>query len=102
VDQDLRTIPVRLLVPEQDSRVATPDNAPIRPPRASLDRIDWSQRHGVPNPYNASDKGIADLPAHKEPEGAPVLLGYSKLESTVLYLGIEVDDAHEMAEQTEV
>jgi hypothetical protein len=30
------------------------------------------------------------------------LLGHSKLESTVRYLGIEVDDALEMAEQTEV
>lgn len=29
-------------------------------------------------------------------------LGHSKLESTVRYLGIEVDDALEMAEQTEV
>jgi len=29
------------------------------------------------------------------------LLGHSKLESTVRYLGIEVDDALEMAEQTE-
>jgi site-specific recombinase XerC len=31
-----------------------------------------------------------------------LLLGHSKLESTVPYLGIEVDDALEMAEQTEV
>jgi len=30
-----------------------------------------------------------------------LLLGHSKLESTVRYLGIEVDDAIEMAEQTE-
>jgi integrase len=30
-----------------------------------------------------------------------LLLGHSKLESTVRYLGIEVDDALEMAEQTE-
>jgi len=30
------------------------------------------------------------------------LLGHAKLESTVRYLGIEVDDALEMAEQTEV
>jgi len=30
------------------------------------------------------------------------LLGHSKLESTVRYLGIEVDDALEIAEQTEV
>jgi site-specific recombinase XerD len=31
-----------------------------------------------------------------------LLLGHSKLESTVRYLGIEVNDALEMAEQTEV
>jgi integrase len=30
-----------------------------------------------------------------------LLLGHRKLESTVRYLGIEVDDALEMAEQTE-
>lgn len=31
-----------------------------------------------------------------------LLLGHMKLESTVRYLSIEVDDALEMAEQTEV
>ncbi len=31
-----------------------------------------------------------------------LLLGHAKLESTVRYLGIEVDDALEVAEQTEV
>jgi site-specific recombinase XerC len=31
-----------------------------------------------------------------------LLLGYSKLESTVRYLGIEVDDALEISEQTPV
>jgi integrase len=31
-----------------------------------------------------------------------ILLGHTKLESTVRYLGIEVDGALEMAEQTEV
>jgi len=31
-----------------------------------------------------------------------ILLGHTKLESTVRYLGVEVDDALEMAEQTEV
>jgi site-specific recombinase XerD len=30
-----------------------------------------------------------------------LLLGHAKLESTVRYLGIEIDDALEMAEQTE-
>ncbi len=31
-----------------------------------------------------------------------LLLGHTKLESTVTYLGIEVDDALEIAEQTEI
>jgi len=31
-----------------------------------------------------------------------LLLGHSKLESTVRYFGIDVDDALEIAEQTEV
>jgi site-specific recombinase XerC len=31
-----------------------------------------------------------------------LLLGYSKLETTVRYLGIEVDDALEISEQTEI
>ena len=31
-----------------------------------------------------------------------ILLGHSKLESTVLYLGIELDDALKLSEQTEI
>ncbi|MBB3261122.1 site-specific recombinase XerC [Paraburkholderia bannensis] len=31
-----------------------------------------------------------------------LLLGHSKLDSTVQYPGIEIDDAFEMAEQTDV
>jgi len=34
--------------------------------------------------------------------GGSLLLGHTKLKSTVRYLGIEVDDALEMAEQNEV
>ena len=45
-----------------------------------------------------SGDGIAGLGER----GEPVLLGHTKLESTVRYLGIEVDDALEIAEQTDV
>jgi site-specific recombinase XerC len=31
-----------------------------------------------------------------------LLLGHTKIESTVRYLGVELDDALELAEQTEV
>lgn len=38
----------------------------------------------------------------KNPRGVQLLLGHAKLESTVRYLGIEVDDALEISEQTEI
>ncbi|BEP69807.1 hypothetical protein GmRootV35_43210 [Variovorax sp. V35] len=38
----------------------------------------------------------------KNPYAVQLLLGYSTLESTVRYLGIEVDDALEISEQTEI
>ncbi len=38
----------------------------------------------------------------KNLRAAQLLLGHTKLESTVRYLGIEVDDALEIAEQTEI
>ena len=38
----------------------------------------------------------------KNLKAVQLLLGHMKLKSTVRYLGIEVDDALEMAEQTEV
>lgn len=38
----------------------------------------------------------------KNPRAVQLLLGHSKLESTVRCLGIEVDDALEISEQTEI
>ena len=54
------------------------------------------------NPLDAPHQGDADLPANQNLRAVQLLLGYTKLESTVRYLGIEVDDALEMSEQTEV
>ena len=44
----------------------------------------------------AEDESDLDLQTHDEPAGR------SKLESTVRYLGIEVDDALEISEQIEI
>ena len=52
--------------------------------------------------FHAAHQGLADLSADEELESRQLLLGHTKLESTVRYLGIEVDDALELAEQTEV
>jgi hypothetical protein len=44
----------------------------------------------------------AHLSQDKEPSRGPAPLGHTRLESTVQYLGIELDDALQMSEQTEV
>jgi hypothetical protein len=46
--------------------------------------------------------GDADLPADQETASCKAPAWHIKLESAVRYLGIEVDDAPEFAEQTEV
>jgi len=76
---------------------------PSRHGRSSLDPI------GCPKPAVRDRlKGVRKRPlSRREQIGWPLravqlLLGHTKLESTVRYLGIEVNDALEMAEQTEV
>jgi hypothetical protein len=41
-------------------------------------------------------------PADWQSQGCPVLLGHTKIESTVRYHGIEVDDALAVTEQVDV
>ncbi|MBN3787249.1 hypothetical protein G3N94_10135 [Burkholderia sp. Ac-20353] len=52
--------------------------------------------HGSDNRHGAFAGRTKNLQA------VQLFLGHTKLESTVRYLGIEVDDALEMAEQTDV
>jgi site-specific recombinase XerC len=52
-------------------------------------------------PFSAQ-KSIVDLSEDEDLRADQLLLGHTKLESTVRYLGIEVDDALEKADQTEV
>jgi hypothetical protein len=47
-------------------------------------------------------RSITDLSTHKESAGGTAAARSYELESTVRYLGIEVDDALEVSEQTEV
>jgi integrase len=92
----------RLFVPESAACVGAPVDTPVRPHRSSLGRFDWTGRRGVRHSHDAPNESIVDLSATKNLRAVQLLLGHTKLESTVRYRGIEVDDALEMAEQTEV
>ena len=78
-------------------RRSWPHDTSVRPPCRPVDRQyrprSAQVRHALPAP-NQSD---ADLSANRQPA-----LGHTKIESTVRYLGIEVDDAIEIAEKSEV
>lgn len=67
----------------------------------------WIERIGLdPNIYGTHSlrrtKATMIYRRTKNLRAVQILLGHTKLESTIRYLGVEVDDALEMAEQTEV
>ena len=67
----------------------------------------WAARIGLePRDYGTHSlrrtKATLIYKRTKNLRAVQLLLGHTKLESTVRYLGIEVDDALEMSEQTEV
>ena len=52
--------------------------------------------------FTRQEESIAHLQTNEESPSCPVAVRSYEARSTVRYLGIEVDDALEMAEQTEV
>jgi hypothetical protein len=52
--------------------------------------------------YDEADEGRPDLPQTGNLRAVQLLLGHTKLESTVRYLGIEVDDTLNISEQIEL
>ena len=50
----------------------------------------------------AAHQGDTHLPADEKPAGGAALLGHTKFQSMARYLGCDVDDAIEIAEQIEV
>jgi hypothetical protein len=50
----------------------------------------------------APNKGGADLPTHRDSSSDPPFTWHSKIESTVRYLGMEVDDAIEIAQMIDI
>ena len=62
----------------------------------------WSRPIVLRDPFARRTKVTLIYQRTKNLRAVQLLLGHTKLESTVRYLGIEVDDALEIAEQTEI
>lgn len=50
----------------------------------------------------ATDQGNHDRPPEGNLGAAQPLLGHQKIDSTVRYLGIDIDDARSISEQVEI
>ena len=72
---------------------------------SSRERVDEQHRArpaAVRHALVAAHQGHPDLPQTGNLRAVQILLGHTKIESTVRYLGIEVDDALAIAEQIDI
>ena len=79
------------------------DDAAIRSSRERVDEQHWARPAAVRHALVAAHQGHSDLPQDwQSARRTQILLGHTKIESTVRYLGIEVDDALAIAEQIDI
>ena len=90
------------LIPEPRSRISSPVHTAIRTDTGHVDTRDGLDPAGYGTHSMRRTKASLIYRRTKNLRAVQLLLGHSKLDSTVRYLGIEVDDALEMAEQTEM
>lgn len=57
---------------------------------------------GIRDAFPASHEGVFDLQSDCNLRAIQILLGHSKIENTVHYLGVDVDDALALSEATEI
>ena len=91
-----------MFISESGNQVFAPVYPPICAHRNVVSGIGWTIFSSVRDAQHAAHQGDADLSANKEFAVRPVAVGTYEVGSTVRYLGIEVDDALEISEQTEV
>ena len=79
-----------------------PDDPAICPPSVGMDCQHRARPADVRNPLTATPKATLIYKRTGNLRAVQLLLGHTKIESTVRYLGIEVDDALAIAEQVDV
>ena len=63
---------------------------------------DRPARRRLWDPLSAANQGVDHLQATGNLRAVQILLGHTKIESTVRYLGVDVEDALTLAEGTEI
>ena len=91
-----------IFVSEPRVNVTSPFDSAVFADCWVVGQFDRFGRSGIRHAFDATYESYDDLSANKKSPGRSTSPGHTKLESTVRYLGIEVDDALEIAEQTEV
>jgi hypothetical protein len=102
IDKESRVARGRLPVPKPDSRFRALVDPPIRAASSSVDRIDRARPLGLRHPHHAPNEGFAHLSPYEEPPRSPVAAGACQAREHCRKSRIEVDDALEIAELTEV
>ena len=92
----------RLPVPKSAARFSSCVDAAVCAHRSSLCRVRPPRRQRVRHVHNATNESLLYLSSHQEPAGGSAAVIHTTIQSKVRCLGIEVDDALEMAVQTEV
>ena len=95
------TIAKLATVPRWPGPLSAVDDATVCAARRQVGQRHRSRPEQVCHIFYAANQGDADLSPHWQPARGAAF-GHSKIESTVRYLGIEVDDALEIAEKIDV
>lgn len=67
-----------------------------------MGRKSWSRRFALQHTLLEKNENLRNLQEKQDLQVSQLLLGHRKLESTVRYLGIEVDEALKISESIEV
>ncbi|QCB42626.1 integrase [Sphingomonas sp. PAMC26645] len=74
----------------------------VYPPRSRVNHRHWPQAEDYGTHSLRRTKASIIYKATGKIRAVRILLGHAKIESTVLYLGVDVEDALELAKRTEV
>ena len=92
----------RLRLPEPDRSCRSYQHAAVCAARRRMGDRDRTAPGRRRNPFAPPNQGAHHLQANRKSTRRAILLGHTKIESRVRYLGVDIEDALALAEGTEV